>query len=194
MIFAPNRLQVFGNTSILASIELTRNASMMLKNVGISSSIVFLLFSSLTPSVAVGQTYGSAGHTVTVTVATINNIQVSSGTVNLAISGANAIAGLDQMTATDQSTSFLWGINSSLKKVTVSTNAVAQQFTLKVEAINPTQGTASPQVTLTTIANDFLINLGRSSGSCSIKYTGIALASQGTGTDSHTITFTIQTQ
>jgi hypothetical protein len=49
-------------------------------------------------------------------------------------------------------------------------------------------------VTLSTSAQDLLLNIGRSSGSCTLLYTGIALASQGTGNDVHVITFTVAAQ
>lgn len=133
----------------------------------------------------------NASHTVSVNVSTITLLQVSSGTVGLTITGAFAVAGQDLMTAADQGTSLLWGVNSSNKKVTVRTSLAAPIFTLKVEAVSPTQGLAAGQVTLSTTDNDFLLNIGRSSGTCTLRFTGEALASQGTGTDSHTVTFTI---
>lgn len=136
----------------------------------------------------------SGNHTVTVTVATITAVQVSSGSVNMSITGTGVVAGQDLMTVTDQTTNLLWGINSANRKITVRTSLSSQTFTLRVVAVNPTQGTAAPEVTLTTVENDFLTNVGRSSGSCAIQYTGLALASQGTGSDSHTITFTVTTQ
>ena len=144
---------------------------------------------------APAQVYGSDFHTVTVTVATITNIQVSSGSVNLTITGAGVPAGEDQMTVVDQTTNLLWGVNSANRKVTVNTNLVSPLFMLKLLALNPTApGTAAPEVTLSTTATDLLLNIGRSTGSCVLQYTGIALASQGMGTDSHTITFTVATQ
>ena len=143
---------------------------------------------------ASSQVYGTSSHTVTVTVSQINNIQLTAGSISLTITGSNAIAGQDQMTATDQSSSLLWGINSSQKKVTIQTDMGSQLFALKVEALNPTQGTAASEVTLSTTAADLLMNIGRSSGNCSLKYTGVVLASQGTGTDSHSVTFTVQAQ
>jgi hypothetical protein len=152
------------------------------------------LFAVLFPSCALSQTYGTASNRITVSVQTITVIQLSAGIVNLNITGANAVAGQDQMMVTDQSSTLLWGTNSSLKKITVNTNLSAPKFALQVVATNPTVGTAASQVTLSTTANDFLLNIGRSSGSCTLLYTGIALASQGTGTDAHTITFTVQTQ
>jgi hypothetical protein len=139
-------------------------------------------------------TYATSSHTVTVVVSTITLIQVSSGVVNLTISGANAIAGQDLMTVNDQGTSLLWGINSSLKKISVNTSLAAPIFTLKLTALNPTQGMAAPQVTLSTTPTDLLLNIGRSSGNCVLQYTAEALASQGTGSDSHTITLTVQNQ
>ncbi len=138
--------------------------------------------------------YATPSHSVTVVVSTITLIQVTSGVVNLTISGANAVAGQDLMLETNSATSLLWGINGSLKKVTVGTSLGAPLFTLKVFAAAPSQGTAAPEVTLSVIPSDFLLNLGRSSGSCTLQYTAEALASQGTGTDAHTITFTVQNQ
>ena len=140
------------------------------------------------------QTYGTATNTITVKVQAITMIKINTSILNLNISGSNAIAGQDQMMTTDQTSTFSWGINSSLKKVTVTTSLAAPKYTLQLAAVNPTVGTAASQVTLSTTANDLLTNLGRSSGSCSLLYTAIALASQGTGTDSHTITFTVATQ
>lgn len=143
--------------------------------------------------------YSTAGaqsdnHTVRVSVAVITALKVSSGTVNLTITGAGVIAGQDLMTVVDQSTSLLWGTNSSGKKVTVQSNLASPKYTLKVEALGPTQGTAAGQVVLSSVARDFLLNIGRSSGTCSIRYVGEALASQGAGSDAHTITFTIANQ
>jgi hypothetical protein len=140
------------------------------------------------------QTYGTANHRITVTVATITQVQVSIGSLSLTISGASAVAGQNSMSTTDQSSLLKWGINSSLKKITVNSNLATPLFTLNVLALTPTQGTASPEVTLSTTASDFLINLGRTVGQCTLRYTGVALASQGTGSDAHTITYTVITQ
>lgn len=144
--------------------------------------------------VAKGQTYGTDFHRVTVQVSQVTVVQVSSGTVSLSISGANAVAGQNAMTVTDLSTSFLWGTNVSQRKVTAQTNLAAPLFSLKVLAVNPTQGTAAPEVTLSTTAQDFLTNIGKSSGTTQLQYTGVALASQGTGSDAHTVTFTVTVQ
>ncbi|HEY6951754.1 MAG TPA: hypothetical protein VI758_05070 [Bacteroidota bacterium] len=154
----------------------------------------FAILMVLAPSLAFSQVYGTAGHIVTVKVQPVTVLQLNAGIVNMNITGANAVAGQDQMTVTDQTTSLLWGTNSSTKKISVSTSLASPLYTLKVLAVSPTVGTAAPQVTLSTLGADLLLNIGRSSGSCKLQYTGIALASKGAGSDSHTITFTVQTQ
>ena len=140
------------------------------------------------------QVYGSAGHTVTVDVQPVTVLQLNAGIVNLSITGTEAVAGQNQMIVTDQTSTLLWGTNSSQKKITVNTSLASPLYTLKILAVSPTVGTAAAEVTLSTIASDLVLNIGRNSGSCQLRYTGIALASQGTGTDAHTITFTVQTQ
>jgi hypothetical protein len=168
------------------------------KPTDLNKALVFpalLLIFACVPQGASAQVYGTDSHNVTVTVATVNIVQVSAGTASLTLSAAAVTAGVNLMgPVTNSATSLLWGFNSSLRKVTVKTNLAAPKFILKVLAVAPTQGTASPEVTLSTTAADFLINTGRSSGSCTIQYSGCALASAGTGTDTHTITFTVAAQ
>jgi hypothetical protein len=156
-----------------------------------STLVVVLL---VLPSLSAKAQYGSDFHRVTVTVAEINQLRVNGGAVSITINGAGVPAGQDQMTATNQSTSLAWGTNGGSRKITAATNRAAPKFSLNLLAVNPTAGTAAPEVTLSTLASDLVLNVGRSLGSCQLRYTGVALASQGTGTDSHTITFTIQTQ
>jgi len=160
----------------------------------VAGALVALACMLLPGWTARAQVFGTATHTVTVQVSVITAVQITGGTVNLNISNANVVAGQDQMSAVDQSTSLLWGTNSSARKITVGTSLAAPKFTLKLLALNPTQGTAAPEVTLASAARDLLLNIGRSSGSCTLRYTGIALASQGTGNDTHVITFTVAAQ
>jgi hypothetical protein len=155
---------------------------------------VSVLFIGIFPNAGYSQTYGTATNAITVKVQAITIVQITGSIVNLTVSGSNAIAGQNQMMTTDQTSTLSWGINSSLKKITVNTSLAAPKFTLQLVAVSPTVGTAASQVTLSTTANDLVLNIGRSSGSCGLLYTAVALASQGTGTDSHTITFTVVTQ
>lgn len=135
---------------------------------------------------------GPWSHNVTVSVATITLLRVNGGAVNLSISSGGVVAGQNQMTVVDQTTSLSWALNSTNKKITVATNLGAPIYTLKLVALTPSQGTALPEVTLSTTATDLITGIGRTAnGSCTLKYTGVALASQGTGSDNHTITFTL---
>jgi len=135
----------------------------------------------------------SRSHTVTVIVNPVTVMQLSTGTVNLNITGADAIAGQDEMSVTDQSTTIYWGTNCLAQKITIETNLDPQQFKVMSLAVSQTGGTPV-EAEISTTPKDFLRDIERSSGNTRVRYTGIALASQGIGTDSHLITFTITTQ
>jgi hypothetical protein len=133
-------------------------------------------------------------HNVTVNVQTVTILQINVGSVRLNITGAGLIAGQDQMIMTDQSTTIMWGTNSSLKKITVRTDLAAPRYTMKILAVSPSAGSAASEATLSTVDKDLILDIGRSAGSSIVRYTGIAQASDGAGSDIHTMTFTIQSQ
>jgi hypothetical protein len=153
-------------------------------------SMMMLAFLEL-PTTVSAQVYRTRTHTVTVTVASITVAAVSSSSVALTIDGTGTAAGQNQMTAVNQSTSFLWGTNAASMRVTAATNLGSPKYTLNLVALSPTTGTATAQFTLSTTATNLLTGVGLSKGNCTLQYTGIALASQGTGSDTHTVTFTI---
>jgi len=155
-------------------------------------SIAIALFLILLPQSLFCQS-ASRSHTVTVIVNPITVMQLSTGTVNLNITGADAIAGQDEMSVTDQSTTIYWGTNCLAQKITIETNLDPQQFKVMSLAVSQTGGTPV-EAEISTTPKDFLRDIERSSGNTRVRYTGIALASQGIGTDSHLITFTITTQ
>jgi hypothetical protein len=132
----------------------------------------------------------SDGHTVTVQVNAVNELAVSGGNITLTVNSATPGSDLDD--ATDSTTCDLaWTTNQASKKITAETNLAAPNFTLKVVAQNVSGGTAAPEVTLSTTAQDFVTGASQSSGSCDLAYTASATAAQGTGSDVHTITYTI---
>ena len=140
--------------------------------------------------------HAQVSHSATITVSNIAVVSVSSGVVSLSITGAGVVAGVNAMTVTDQSTTLSWGANTSTAKIAVKTNLVTQKYTLQVQAINingvpSSSGITAPAVTLSTTSTDFMTGIGLKRGTCNLLYTGTALASKGTGSDSHTITFTI---
>jgi len=128
-------------------------------------------------------------HTVTVTVNAINEIDVS-GTLGLTIDSATA--GSEPNGAVDNTAcDLLWTTNQNSKKITVATNLASPNFTLKVVAQNVSGGTAASEVALGTTAADFVTGIAETVGSSDIQYTASATAAQGTGSDVHTVTYTL---
>jgi len=65
-------------------------------------------------------------------------------------------------------------------------------FTLKVQTTGVTDGTSAGQLTITNSAQNIVTGIPvTASGSGTLSYTASATAAQGTGSDIHTITFTI---
>ncbi len=138
--------------------------------------------------------YGSAVNTVTVNVDPIVQIRVIGGAVGFNINDATAVAGQNSMLMVNTATQLQWATNSGTQKITAQTSLGSPMFALRLVAATPTAGTTAPETVLSTIATDLVLNVGRSLGTCTLQYTAEALATQGTGSDIHTITFTVTTQ
>lgn len=129
-------------------------------------------------------------HTVTVQAMAINELAVTGGNVTLTIDSATA--GSDPDAVADVTTCDLfWTTNETTRKITVETDLAAPDFTLLVVAQNVSGGTAAPQVTLSTTADDLVTGVSETVGSCDLAFAAYATAAQGTGSDVHTITYTI---
>jgi hypothetical protein len=140
------------------------------------------------PVVAMGAS--SDFHSVTVQVLAINEVAISGGNITLTINSATAGSNPDD--AVDNSTCDLaWTTNELSKKISVATSNGAPNFTLKVVAQNIVGGVAAPEVTLSTTAEDFVTGIAMAVGNCDLQYTASATAAQGTGSDMHTVTYTI---
>lgn len=157
-------------------------------------NLAFLILCWLPAAPGLAQVYGTGNHTVTIQVLPVSDVRIIGGGVSLSSSTANVTAGQNLITVTDQSTQLQWATNSSAQKITVSTNLAAPLFALKLLALNPTRGAAAPEITLSTTSANLITGIGRSLGTCTLQYTGVAYASQGIGTDNHVITFTVQAQ
>jgi hypothetical protein len=129
-------------------------------------------------------------HTVTVQVQAINEAAISGGNITLTINTASA--GSEPDDAVDNTTCDLaWTTNQATKKITAETDLAAPTFALKVLAQNVTGGTAAAEVTLSTTATDFVTGVATTTGGCDLQYTASATAAQGTGSDVHTVTYTL---
>ena len=87
------------------------------------------------------------------------------------------------------------------KKITVESNVAVASFALTVNAVNvsPGDGTSAGQVTLSTTAEDLVVDIPAgvllsNPGTCALRYRASATAANGTGSDAHTVTFTIVDQ
>jgi len=131
-------------------------------------------------------------HGVTVTVGAINELAVLGGNITITID--TATAGSDPNSEADSDTCDLaWTTNESSKKITVAStlSLAAQKFTLKAVAQSVSGGTAASEVTLSDVDTIFVSGVAATIGSCDISYTATALASEGTGSDVHTVTYTL---
>ncbi len=131
----------------------------------------------------------SANHQITVTVNSINELAITGGNKTLTIS--TATAGSNPNAATNAECTMAWTTNDTTKKITVVTSLASPKFTLKVTATGVTGGTAAPQVTLSTTAQNFVTGVATTTGGCTLSYVASATAAQGTGSDVHTVTYTI---
>ncbi len=145
-----------------------------------------------------GRAQVSRRHNVTVNVNALTYITINPASVTLSITDAQAVAGVDAMTVTNENSYLYWATNSSNRKVTVATDLGSPLYTLKIYAANvvsvdpsPGSAVAASELTLSRTVQDFILNIGRSMGYCTLRYTGTALASTGVGTDIHHITFTV---
>jgi hypothetical protein len=173
-------------------IALKRAAKRVLGSAGSAAQFAVLAAGIFMPQLAVSQDFGTASNSITVSVQPITVLLVSATILDFNFSSANAVAGQDQMILTDQTSVLTWGTNSStLNKITVSTDLASPKYLLQLEAVNLTAGGSTGIVTLSTTPTTLVTTIARSMGSCSLLYTVTALASQGMGTDSHTITFSI---
>jgi hypothetical protein len=128
-------------------------------------------------------------HTVTVHVDAINEAAVTGGDITLTINSATA--GSQPNNATDATCHLNWTTNEADKKITVESDQAAPTFTLKVTATAVSGGTATPQVTISNAAQDFVTGVATTIGTCTLSYVASALASQGTGQDVHVVTYTL---
>jgi predicted secreted Zn-dependent protease len=150
-------------------------------------AVIAALAVSFGPAAMAGTT---DSHTVTVTVTTINELAITGGNLTLTINSATPGSGLDD--AEDSTTCDLgWTTNSGTKKITVATDLAEPSFTLKVTAANVSGGTSAGQVTLSTTAQNFVTGVSQVAGTCDLDYVASAEVTDGTGTDTHTVTYTL---
>jgi len=160
---------------------------MMMKKLAVALLALVLYFGLA----GVAMAANADSHMVTVQVSAINELAIDGEDLTLTINSATA--GWDPEDATDDTTcDLLWTTNEPSKKITVVTDLAFPSFTLKVEAQTIIGGgTAAGEVILNTTGTDLVTGVATTTGGCDLKYTASATAEQGTGTETHTITYTL---
>ena len=114
--------------------------------------------------------------------------------VTLAVEGVLDFPGNGTFVVTDETSRLLWDVRGNGKKITVETDLASPLFPLRIAAVGATAGTGTAERPVSVVPQDFLLNVGKTEGSCTIRYVSAVLPEQGAGTDRHTITFTITNQ
>jgi len=141
---------------------------------------------------AVGQE-ASTSQTLTLQVFETNKIDVSQKALTLVISQASLETGAP-VEAINEDGNLIWLTNGENKKITVVSNNASPRFLVKVNALDITgsTGVAAPEVSLNdNTIKDLIVGVTRSWGKCKTRFVASAKVSDGTGTESHVITYTI---
>jgi hypothetical protein len=147
-------------------------------------------------ALAVGSTLAqdaSTTQTLTLQVTETNRIDVSQRSLTMVINQASLETG-NPVEATDDNGNLIWITNGENKKITVATNNAAPRFLVKVQALDITgsTGVAAPEITLKdNTVQDLVMGVTRSWGKCKIRFMASAKVSDGVGTETHLITYTI---
>jgi hypothetical protein len=122
-------------------------------------------------------------------------VDMTGGDVFLALSAATPGRGPDPVIDFQSGLRFKLSASDPTMKITVETNLGNPRFSLTVEAVNETHGTSQGKVELGTVARDLLGDVTSAKNqTCELRYEATALVADGTGSDAHTITYTIVPQ
>jgi hypothetical protein len=130
---------------------------------------------------------------VTLRVMELNKIDLVGGPLTLQINSINDNAGQPNP-AIDASTKLLWTSNGDARKIAVGSDMTSPRFILKIKAEKSGSGAgiAQPEVTLSDNSpHDLILGVQRSAGSCNLRFKALASVEEGTGSESHLITYTI---
>ncbi|MBW8001592.1 MAG: hypothetical protein FVQ80_06170 [Planctomycetes bacterium] len=153
-----------------------------------SFCVTILLFLFIKTGIVAADISGTAA--INVTISAINEIALTGGSVSLTVNSATA--GSQPTDATDSATADLsWTTNQAGRKITVITNQASPTFTLTTEATTISGGISAGAITPTISAADFITAIANTVGTCDLTYVGSATTAQGTGSDAHTITYTL---
>ncbi len=136
---------------------------------------------------------------MTLCVAAASSGQISMRGGNPTLNVTSAIAGSEPTPVVNTSSSVRYSARARIAKITVQTSCPNQIFPLTVVATAVTRGVAAPEVALVDgmPATDFITSIPTGWGGSTqptLRYTAAPTFAQGTGTDRHTVTYTILAQ
>jgi hypothetical protein len=135
----------------------------------------------------------STSQTLTLQVFESNRIDISQRAVTMVINQASLETG-NPVEAVNEDGNLTWITNGDNKKITVASNNAAPRFLVKIHALDITgsTGVAAPEITLNdNTTRDLVMGVTRSYGKCKIRFVASAKVSDGIGTETHVISYTI---
>jgi len=157
---------------------------------GICSTAALVL---LTLSTAVAQEQANTSQIVTLQVVETNKIDISQKSLTLVISQASLESG-GPVEAVSEDGVLIWLTNGENKKVTVASNNPSPKFLVKMRAVDITggSGTAAADAILNdNTTKDLITGISKSLGRSKVHLGASAKVSDGVGTETYTITYTI---
>jgi len=153
----------------------------------------------VTPAVF-AQALDTDSHVVTVTVQSIDAVDVSDAQVDLVIT-LNVGTGAGQ--ATDNTSTLNWATNGASRRITVQTDRASINYPLYVRpgavsgssavGAGGSRGTPGAEVQLSNTAQSLVTGIGYADGNCGLTYRATATVAVAPGTESHNVTYTLTT-
>ena len=139
-----------------------------------------------------GSVMAQSSHQVTVSVSAISVMEMTGGGDLTITINACSDPGSEPDPVQDATRGLEWTTNETGKKITVASGVAYSTYSLAVVATGVSGGSAAPSVALDDAdTHDFVTGVAETVGSCAIQYTASATAAAGTGSEAHTVTYTL---
>jgi hypothetical protein len=147
----------------------------------------------LTLSSAVAQEQANTSQILTLQVVETNRIDISQKSLTLVINQASLESG-SPVEAVNEDGMLVWLTNGENKKVTVASNNPSPRFLVKMRALDITGGSgsaAADAILNDNTTKDLITGISKSFGRSKVHMAASATVSNGVGTETYTITYTI---
>jgi hypothetical protein len=139
-----------------------------------------------------GSVMAQSSHDVTVSVSAISVMEMTGGGDLTITINACSDPGEEPDPVQNSDRGLEWTTNETSKRITVASNSAYSTYSLAVVATGVSGGSAAPSVDLDDAdTHDFVTGVAETVGACTIQYTASATAAAGTGSEEHTVTYTL---